>query len=381
MASVPAQVPADLFDQRHYLAVRQPLQQAETLPAWCYTSAEFHRREIEQVFMRVWNLVGRVDQIPTPGDYFSIDIGGESLIIVRENAEHIHAFANTCRHRGTRLVPASGHCRVFSCPYHSWAYALDGRLIATPGMEDTADFDRAANGLLEVALDIWAGFIFVNLSGAGETLAAYLGNLPEKLESYNFADVECVRRVEYEVACNWKLWVENALEDYHTPTVHRTSIGEQVTMREQTTENWDAIHMESEVTVAVLPEDNSPFPHIAGLRGKPAEGTYFIVLYPSTVLACTQDCMWWNQLLPRGPGRSTMVVAACFPRTTVERPDFEQEVQKYYERWDRSIPEDNAICEEQQAGLSSVFARPGRMSVREPVVHAIDNWILDRVVS
>ena len=235
MASVPAQVPADLFDQRHYLAVRQPLQQAETLPAWCYTSAEFHRREIEQVFMRVWNLVGRVDQIPTPGDYFSIDIGGESLIIVRENAEHIHAFANTCRHRGTRLVPASGHCRVFSCPYHSWAYALDGRLIATPGMEDTADFDRAANGLLEVALDIWAGFIFVNLSGAGETLAAYLGNLPEKLESYNFADVECVRRVEYEVACNWKLWVENALEDYHTPTVHRTSIGEQVTMREQTT--------------------------------------------------------------------------------------------------------------------------------------------------
>ena len=76
-----------------------------------------------------------------------------------------------------------------------------------------------------------------------------------------------------------------------------------------------------------------------------------------------------------------MVVAACFPRTTVERPDFEQEVQKYYERWDRSIPEDNAICEEQQAGLSSVFARPGRMSVREPVVHAIDNWILDRMVN
>ncbi len=190
----------------------------------------------------------------------------------------------------------------------------------------------------------------------------------------------CVRRVEYDVTCNWKLWIENALEDYHTPTVHRTSIGEQVTIREQTTENWDAIHMESEVTVAVLPEDNSPFPHIAGLRGKPAEGTYFIILYPSTVFACTQDCMWWNQVLPRGPDRSTMIVGACFPRTTVGRPDFEHEVQKYYGRWDRSIPEDNAICEAQQSGLSSVFSRPGRLSVREPVVHAIDNWILDRVV-
>ena len=168
--------------------------------------------------------------------------------------------------------------------------------------------------------------------------------------------------------------------NYHTPTVHRTSIGEQVTSREQTSAHWDAIHMESEVTVAVLPEDNSPFPHIASLRGKPAGGTYFIILYPSTVLASTQDRMWWNQLLPRSADRSTMIVGACFPRSTVDRPDFDDEVQKYYGRWDRSIPEDNAICEAQQAGLSSMFSRPGHLSVREPVVHAIDNWILDRVV-
>ena len=372
--------PDDQFAPEHYCAVRRPLLEAESLPAWCYTSQTFYQREVERIFMRVWNFVGHSDQIPEPGDYLTRDICGESVIVVRDEAERIHAFANTCRHRGTRLLDGHGRCRVISCPYHSWAYALDGALMAAPGMEGTVNFDRGANALVELALDTWAGFIFVHLGEPQESLADYLGDLPEKFDSYSFSEMKCVRQREYELACNWKLYVENAMEDYHTPTVHRTSLGEQITTREVTRGQWDAIHMQSDVTVAVLPEDNSPFPHIEGLRGRPANGTFFTVIYPSTIFGCTQDCAWWVQLLPRGPDRSKVITVACFPRTTVARPDFEREVEKYYHRWDSSIPEDNAICEAQHTGLDSRFAVPGRLSHREPLVHAINNWVLDRVL-
>jgi phenylpropionate dioxygenase-like ring-hydroxylating dioxygenase large terminal subunit len=170
------------------------------------------------------------------------------------------------------------------------------------------------------------------------------------------------------------------MEDYHTPVVHKSSIGLQKTVPEATRGNWDAIYMACDHTIAVLPEDTTPFPHIAGLAGRPAAGTYFTLLYPSTFFACTQDCMWWLQSLPQGAGKTRVVIGSCFPRSTVARPDFAEVVPRYYKRWDKSLPEDNAISEVQQAGLTSMFARPGRLSVHEPIVHAMANWVLDRVL-
>lgn len=372
--------PDDLFDRRHYLDARRPLLQASSLPAWCYTSRLFYEREVERVFLRNWNFVGREDEVAAVGDYLTVDLCGESVIVVRDKSNQVRAFANTCRHRGTRLLDDTGQCRVISCPYHSWAYALDGELIGTPGMERSEHFDPAQNGLIALPLESWDGFMFVNLGGTSGTLQDYLGDLPEKFASYNFADVRCVRRKAFDVACNWKLYVENALEDYHTSTVHRGSIGNQDTFRESTSGAWDAIHMESPDTIAVLPEDDSPFAHIEGLTGKPAAGTFFTVIYPSTFFATTQDCMWWIQQLPQGPERTRVIVGSCFPSSTMARDDFEEVVAHYYARWDKSIPEDNEICEKQQAGLRSRFSQPGRLSWREPIVHAIGNWVLDQVL-
>ena len=138
--------------------------------------------------------------------------------------------------------------------------------------------------------------------------------------------------------------------------------------------------MESDSTIAVLPGEEPPFAHVPTLRGKAASGTYFTVIYPSTFFATTQDCMWWLQQLPDGPARTRVVVGSCFPRSTVARPDFEEQVEKYYRRWDKSLPEDNEISEFQQLGLASSFGKPGRFSWREPIVHAIANWVLDRTL-
>ena len=169
--------PDDILDPRHYAKVRLPQLEAETLPPWCYTSQEFYQREVERIFMRQWIFIGRGDRIPNPGDYVTLDPVGVPVIIVRGDDGGVRAFANTCRHRGTRLTDGDGNCRAFSCPYHGWAYGLDGRLISIAGMEQTANFDKEAFGLISIRLESWDGFLFINFAENGLSLAEQLGGL------------------------------------------------------------------------------------------------------------------------------------------------------------------------------------------------------------
>ncbi|MFY7962871.1 MAG: aromatic ring-hydroxylating oxygenase subunit alpha [Elsteraceae bacterium] len=375
-------IPSDIFDPRHYEKVRRPVLEAEGLPPWCYTAQAFYDREVARIFHKCWNFIGRADEAPNPGDYFTIDFAGESVIILRDQAGQMRAFLNICRHRGTRLVEGRGNRRSFACPYHSWVFALNGALIGSAGMEKSQDFNREDWGLLPVRLESWAGFLFICFDAAAPPLADYLGDLPERFASYGFEEMVCVRRKEYDLACNWKVYLENAMEEYHTPTVHRKSIGSQLTeLIPDPKGAWDAIFMPAPKTIAVLAEDAAhAFDPIPTLTGRPLEGTFFTAVYPSTFFATTQDCMWWLQEFPMGPNRTRISVGSCFPRATVARPDFQERAAKYFKRWDKSLPEDNEISEKQQLGLASAFGRAGRLSVHEPVVHLIANWVLDRVL-
>lgn len=370
----------NLLNPNLYANAMRPIADAETLPPWCYTSQEFYDAEVEKIFRKTWSFVARADEIPRAGDYVVADLFGDSVIVVRARDGSINAFANTCRHRGTRLVEGKGNCRVFSCPYHSWAFSLKGDLVGTPGMEGVAGFDPSQYPLLPVRCELWGGFIFVTLNGAAPPLADYLGNAPAEFAPYGFDNMVVTRKKDFDLACNWKLYVENAMEDYHTATVHRVSIGTQVCSRVASSPNWDSIHMPQETSVAVLPGESTSFPHIPTLKGKAAEGTYFAVVYPNWFFATTQDCMWWLHVQPRGPARCIVTHGAVFPKETVERPDFAEVVQKYYARWDKSLPEDNEISILQHAGLSSSLARPGRLSLNEPVVHSMTQWVLGRVL-
>ncbi len=373
-------LPANLFDSTHYEDVRRPLIEASTLPSWCYTSEAFYQREVEQIFLKQWNFAGRLDEIPDSGDYMSLDFCGESVIVIRGKDDVVRTFANVCRHRSARLLEGRGRCRTIVCPYHSWVYDLDGTLLRMKGMEQTAGFDPAENGLIPLQVESWAGFLFVSFANDVMPLEEHLGDMTEQYASYRFADMLCVRRRSYDLKCNWKLYIENAMEDYHTATVHKDSIGNQDCVPVSTKGQWAAIHLEAADTIAVLTEDNTTLPHIENLSGLAAKGTYFSVIYPGTFFATHQDCMWWLQLLPHAPDRTTVVIGSCFPRSSIAREDFAREVLKYYARWDKALPEDNAISERQQQGLNSRSSRPGRLSYYEPCVHAIANWVLDQTI-
>jgi phenylpropionate dioxygenase-like ring-hydroxylating dioxygenase large terminal subunit len=372
----------DRFDPQRYAGVRRPAMEAETLPPWCYTSPEFYAREVERIFLKVWNFIGRADQIPDPGDYFALDFAGVPVIVVRDRAGEVRAFANTCRHRGTLLVEGEGNCRAFKCPYHSWVYSLEGELLGAPEMQETKNFDPSRYGLIPIKLETWDGFLFINFDPGSASLREYLGDLPGKLASYDFSEMVCVRRKRYDLACNWKIYVENAMEALHVATVHKSTIQKQKrTMAEPEVPGGEYVilYTAHEGSRALLPGDTG-FPRIETLAGKPAGGSYYPLIYPSTMFGCTIDCMWYLELHPRGPGRTELIVGSCFPKKTVARPDFEEMITRYYKRWDISIPEDNAISEWQQRGLESPLCAPGRFSHLEPLVHAIDNWVLDRAI-
>ncbi len=371
----------DIFDARHYADVRRPLAQARTLPRWCYTSVAFYQREIDRIFMRTWNFIDRIDAVPNPGDYLAVDTFAGPVLIVRDRQGTLRAFANSCRHRGARLLKGSGNCRGIVCPYHGWTYGLDGALLAARGMERTEGFETGKYGLKRIRLETWGGFMFINFDPTAEPLLEYLGELPRKFASYRFDDMICTRRTEYEVACNWKLIIENAHEDYHTQTVHRSSLGNQMTEPEENPiGNWDALFLPLETSVAVLPGESAPFPHIANLEGKLGHGTYFTLLYPATQFACVQDCMWWLRVTPLGPTACRINFGFCFPKSTAVRPNFASEVEPYYRRWDIGIDEDNDTGNLQQAGLRSPLYEPGPLSWKEPKVQSIALWILDRVL-
>ncbi len=372
---------SQIFDAKQYEAVRRELAEANHLPASCYTSDEFFRAEIERIFMRQWNFLGRADQLRKAGSYFTVEIAGVPLIVLRGANGELNAFVNSCRHRGARLLSGEGLCgRTISCPYHAWVYGLDGRLLAAQMMDGIAGFKMSDYPLRRVRLETWDGFVFVNFDDSAVSLKQYLGDLPERMASYDLANMVTVRRKEYQVACNWKLLTENSIEEYHTATVHRGSIGAQVLTFEEGPGEWEAGHLYSEKSVATLPGEKSGFPHIPTLKGKAAEGTYFVLVYPCTTFAFAQDSLMWLELYPKSATQTRVIIGSAFPRSTVERPDFDTVVQAYYTRWDKSIPEDNWISEQQQLGLASPLSSTGRVSRFEPAVHKMANWILDRVL-
>lgn len=372
----------DLFDPALYTGVRRPLLDAEGLPPACYTDPGFYRAELERVFYRGWHMIGRLDQIAQPGDYLTAAVGDVRLIAVRDRDGVRRAFVNACRHRGTPLIEGRGNCAAFRCPYHSWTYALDGTLKGAAGMEETRDFDMATLGLLPLRLDAWGGFLFVAVDRATPPLADWLGELPTRLTHYRFDDMVATRIVDYTVACNWKLWVENFMEGYHIATVHRSTISKQkvVNIPEDPGRGaFVSIYERHEGTRALLAGDVG-FPPIESLTGDSAVGSRFILIYPATMLAIAIDTAWSLVCDPLGPEITKVTVTSCFPRQHLDRPDFAALATNYYKRLDITLPEDNEICALQQTGLRSPLCRPGRFSHKEKIVHAFDNWILDRVI-
>src|SRR5215213_7905598 len=172
----------DMFSPETYAATRLPLHKASPLPGWCYTSPEWHQKEVDTMFRKDWLCVGRAEQIPSTGDFFSIEVVGQPLIVVRDEMQQVRVHSALCRHRGAIITEGKGKCRAFVCPYHSWTYALGGKLMSTPGnpppMAGVEGFRMADHNLTPIRSEQWGGFIFITFNEQAEPLLKWLGDLP-----------------------------------------------------------------------------------------------------------------------------------------------------------------------------------------------------------
>lgn len=199
------------------------------IPVTGYTSPEYHEQEIERLWKKGWIEIGRVHSIQEPGSYFVKDLTGVnvSILVTRGKDGQLHAFHNSCAHRCSRLVfEERGRSKMITCPFHGWAYHLDGRLALITDEDNFFDVDKATHGLTPVNVDTWADFVFICLDPEPrESLAEYLGDLYTGLDGYPFAEFTQDYAHRAELNCNWKVVRDAFLESYHLKFLHKDTIG------------------------------------------------------------------------------------------------------------------------------------------------------------
>jgi nitrite reductase/ring-hydroxylating ferredoxin subunit len=192
------------------------------IPTDRYTSPEIQQRERELIWTKVWQIVGREDELPDSGDWKEYRIFDQSFVIVRGQDGKLRGFVNACRHRGNMLCQGKGHSARFTCPYHLWTYALDGRLLAVARPDLVGSIDKSEHGLVEVPVECFAGFIFLNPDPSAAPLNAFLGNeVMERLSAYKLDQMTPVGMdVREALDCNWKVVMDAFSEGYHIIGVH-----------------------------------------------------------------------------------------------------------------------------------------------------------------
>ena len=207
---------------------RQELFEARHLPGGLYTSPELFEREVDEIFMKDWLCVGRVEQYPNAGDYRTLRIANEPVLICKNREGQLKAFSNVCAHRGVEVIQGEGHVEQFSCPYHAWVYNLDGKLKVAPHNKDVRGFDWKSCGLPALRLEIWAGYVFINFDLKAQSLEDYLAvdGVQENAAFLRAEDTLVGDDYTFEVECNWKFIPENLMDMYHVGVIHGSSFGE-----------------------------------------------------------------------------------------------------------------------------------------------------------
>jgi Rieske 2Fe-2S family protein len=321
------------------------------------TEAAF-ARERERIFFREWFCLARAEELGAPGAWLSREVAGESVLLVRLADGGLAAHYNVCRHRGSRLVPECGQGQFAAgirCPYHSWTYHLDGRLRTAPYLEEADGVDRETLSLHRIEVACWGGFVFVRLTPEepGPSLAEQLGGATERVRRYPLADLWSVRRIEYPVAANWKVILENYNECYHCGPVHPElcRLVPAFKQRGGAELDWERgiPHREGAWTfTASGTSARAPFPGLDPDEQVRHKGE---LMYPNLLLSLSADHAAAFLLRPEAPERTTVVCDFLFHPDEIARPGFDPG--DAVEFWDLVNRQDWAICESVQRGMGS----------------------------
>jgi choline monooxygenase len=358
-----------------HLDMHEQIECAQTLASRFYTDPAILEIEKTRIFQRTWQLVGTLHQtcgevngikrtISDPEGFFTADVVGEPVIIVRDKQGELRAFSNVCRHRAGPIALGSGCKNVLRCQYHGWTYTLDGRLIGTPDVDGVDLFDRSTMGMVPLRCETWGQFIFVNFDLHAEPLSAYLGKIPEQARGFQFESLEFAERRDYVIDCNWKVYVDNYLEGYHIPIAH-PGLMKEIDYAQYRTDTFRYYSQQFAPIRAMKPEESGERLYVpgAGLQ----EALYFWV-FPNLMLNIYPDNISTNIIVPLSHEK-TLTIFEWFFRDASDHKNRER-ISRSVAFSDEVQQEDINLCENVQKGLRSFTYDRGRYSVkRENGVH------------
>ena len=347
-----------------------------SLKADAYTDDKWFNIDQKEIIAKSWQWVCHVEKLRDAGSYTTIDIAGHPIAIVRNKDGELNAFYNVCKHRAHALLSGDGRTAVITCPYHAWAYNLDGHLVKAPHTEHLENFSTKEICLDSVQVEEFCGFIYVNLDPNAESLATQSGTLKDEIDHWA-PDIDKLtfgHRLTYDIKSNWKTVIDNFLECYHCPTAHKDfcTLIEMDTYKVTTHGIWSSHMAEAGNT----------------------ENTAYDVSDASVKI----HAVWWlwpNTCIMRYPGRSSIIIMNVIPAgpdRTLETYDFyfetsepneaEKEAIRYLDEVLQS--EDIALCESVQRGMSTpafsqgrIVSDPSGSGLSEHAVHHFHGLVLD----
>jgi len=354
-----------------------------TLPGEYYHSEEIYQEELEKIFYKRWLLACREEEIAESGDFLTVPVGDESIILVRDDSGKIRAHFNVCRHRGTRICENekgrfdSGR---ITCPYHAWQYELTGNLRAAPLMKEVLGFDKSEFGLFSAQVGLWGGFVFINLAEDPVHFEEELGALLNRFEDWHLSDLRIAHKLEYTLNCNWKLILQNYQECYHCPGVHP--------MLSKLTPFRGAVHDCFEGAViggymelaakrgSMTMDGKAAAPPVCDVADENLQRVHYYSIFPNLLLSPHPDFVMYHRIRSLAYDKIQNDCFFLLHPDVIKQPNLMKRFQSAIEFWDITNRQDWQVCEQMQQGLKSRRFSRGRYSAQEDILYALDKEVL-----
>jgi Rieske 2Fe-2S family protein len=353
---------------------------ARTLDAHWYCDPADFVRENERIFARAWIVAGRTEEFAEAGAFKTVEIAGESLIVVRGTDGPIRAFFNVCGHRGTRMCQESAgrFGGSIQCPYHAWTYGLDGRLLAARYMDDTPDFDLKDYALLEADVAEWGGFVFVNIAPDAPRFEDAFAPLIGRFGPWQLETLRVAQTIAYDVAANWKLLFQNYSECYHCAVIHpqlerlspwdsgRNDLHEGAVLGGYSALREGVPRLASDTTARFAP--------LGDVAGDDLHRAYYYTICPTMLLSLQAEYAMAHVIRPLAVDRTRVICQLLFAPGEMERPDFDISAVAMF--WDTTNRQDWHVSELSQLGIASRAYRPGPYARSEGLLEGFDRHYL-----
>ncbi len=359
--------------------VEQPFEAASAMPPSVYTSDAFLNAEIEHIFKRDWFCAGRASALSTPGDYTTLELAGQPIMVVRTRAGEIRAQSNVCLHRMSTLLEGRGNTRRITCPYHAWSYDLEGDLIGAPAMNLNTAFCKQGMKLPSVRCEQWQGWIMVSLNPDAPPVSEALAEVESLVGDFAMGDYIETFNETHVWDTNWKVLAENFMESYHLPVCHAGTIGglskldDMVCPPGLSAFNYHTILKDDSLKIAMAHENNTC------LSGERRRTTYLLAIYPSLLITLTPGYFWYLSLHPEGVGKVRIGFGGGMSPDYVNDPASQQHFAELKSLLDRVNIEDRGCTEKVYRGLCAELSKPGPLSHLERPNYDFAHYLANRV--